>query len=81
MTRLFSLPDGIPAIVGVNGTVKVHGDSTSDEVRFEATFRRNGSAKGYLSLWHTELSLTSEGKLVANPFLGASNWTAKRVSR
>lgn len=79
MTRQFSLPDGIPAIVGRNGAVKVHGDSASDEVRFEATFKRNGSAKGYLSLWYTQLGLSSEGKLFANPFLGASNWTAKRV--
>jgi hypothetical protein len=81
MTRLFSLPDGVPAIVGRNGTVKVHGDSGSDEVRFEATFKRNGNAKGYLSLWYTQLGLSSDGKLIPNPFLGASNWTAKRVGR
>jgi hypothetical protein len=64
-----------------NGTIKVHGDSGSDEVRFEATFRRDGSAKGYLSLWYYQLGLSSEGKLVSDPFLGASNWTAKRVGR
>jgi hypothetical protein len=81
MTRLFSLPDGVPAIVGRNGTVKVHGDSGSDEVRFEATFKRNGTAKGYLSLWYYQLGLNSDGKLTSNPFLGASNWTAKRVGR
>jgi hypothetical protein len=81
MTRLFGLPTGVPAIVGRNGTVKVHGNSGSDEVRFEATFKRNGSAKGYLSLWYTQLGLSSEGKLRADPYLGASNWTAKRVSR
>jgi hypothetical protein len=79
MTRQFGLPDGIPAIVGRNGTVKVHGDTGSDEVRFEATFKRNGSAKGYLSLWYTQLRLSSDGKLVADPYLGASNWTAKRA--
>jgi hypothetical protein len=81
MTRLFALPEGIPAIVSRNGTVKVHGDFASDEVRFEATFKRNGSAKGYLSLWYTQLGLSGEGKLVTDPYLGASNWTAKRVSR
>jgi hypothetical protein len=81
MTRQFSLPDGIPAIVGRNGSVKVHGDNGPDEVRFEATFRRNGSAKGYLSLWYYELGINSDGKLTSNPFLGASNWTAKRVGR
>jgi hypothetical protein len=81
MTRQFSLPDGIPAIVGRNGTVKVHGDSASDEVRFEATFRRNGTVKGYLSLWYTQLGLSGEGKLRADQYLGASNWTAKRVGR
>jgi hypothetical protein len=81
MTRVFSLPDGVPAIVGRNGTVKVHGDSGSDEVRFEATFKRNGTAKGYLSLWYYQLGLNSDGKLTSNPFLGASNWTAKRVGR
>jgi hypothetical protein len=79
MTRQFSLPDGIPAIVGRNGTVKVHGDSASDEVRFEATFKRNGTVKGYLSLWYTQLGLSGEGKLRADQYLGASNWTAKRV--
>ena len=46
MTRQFSLPDGIPAIVGRNGTVKVHGDNGPDEVRFEATFKRNGTRQG-----------------------------------
>jgi hypothetical protein len=81
MTRLFSLPVGIPAIVGRNGTVKVHGDSGSDEVRFNATFRRNGTAKGYLSLWYYQLGVNSEGKLTSDPFLGASNWTAKRTGR
>jgi hypothetical protein len=81
MTRLFSLPDGVPAIVGRNGTVKVHGDNGPDEVRFEATFRRNGTAKGYLSLWYYELGINGDGKLTSNPFLGASNWTAKRVGR
>jgi hypothetical protein len=81
MTRLFSLPDGIPAIIGRNGTVKVHGDNGPDEVRFEAAFERNGNVKGYLSLWYTQLGLSSDGKLIANPFLGASNWTAKRVGR
>jgi hypothetical protein len=40
-----------------------------------------GSVKGYLSLWYYELGLNSEGKLTSNPFLGASNWTAKRVGR
>jgi hypothetical protein len=79
MTRQFSLPDGIPAIVGRNGTVKVHGDNGPDEVRFEATFRRNGTAKGYLSLWYYQLGVNSEGKLTSDPYLGASNWTAKRV--
>ena len=81
MTRLFSLPDGIPAIVGRNGTVKVHGDSAADEVRFEATFKRNGSALGSLSLWYTQLGLSADGKLRADQYLGASNWTAKRVGR
>jgi hypothetical protein len=60
MTRLFSLPVGIPAIVGRNGTVKVHGDSGSDEVRFNATFRRNGTAKGYLSLWYYHHAVVDE---------------------
>ena len=81
MTRLFSLPDGIPAIVGRDGTVKVHGDSGSNEVRFDATFKRNGSAKGYLSLWYYQLGVSSEGKLTSDPYLGASNWTAKQVGR
>jgi hypothetical protein len=81
MTRQFSLPDGIAAIVGRNGTVKVHGDSGSNEVRFNATFRRNGTAKGYLSLWYYQLGVSSEGKLTSDPYLGASNWTAKRVGR
>ena len=81
MTRLFSLPDGVPAIIGRNGTVKVHGDNGPDEVRFEATFKRNGNVKGYLSLWYYELGLNSDGKLTSNPFLGASNWTARRVGR
>jgi hypothetical protein len=44
-------------------------------------FKRNGAAKGYLLLWYTKLGLSSEGKLYADPYLGASNWTAKRVSR
>jgi hypothetical protein len=81
MTRTFALPTGVPAVIGRDGTVKVHGDFASDEVRFEATFRRNGTAKGYLSLWYTQLGINSDGKLVADPYLGASNWTAKRVSR
>jgi hypothetical protein len=81
MTRLFSLPDGVPAIIGRNGTVKVHGDNGPDEVRFEATFKRNGNVKGYLSLWYYELGLNADGRLISNPFLGASNWTAKRVGR
>jgi hypothetical protein len=81
MTRQYALPSGIPAIVGRDGTVKVHGNIGSDEVRFEATFKLNGAAKGYLSLWYTQLGLSSEGKLVTDPYLGASNWTAKRVGR
>jgi Asp-tRNA(Asn)/Glu-tRNA(Gln) amidotransferase A subunit family amidase len=28
-----------------------------------------------------QLGLSSDGKLIANPFLGASNWTARRVGR
>jgi hypothetical protein len=81
MTRQFSLPDGVPAIVGRNGTVKVHGDFGSDEVRFEATFKRSGTARGYMSQWYYQLGLSSDGKLVSDPYLGASNWTAKRVGR
>ena len=82
MTRVFSLPEGVPAIVGRNGSIKLHGDYISDEVRFNATFRRNPTAKGYLSMWHTEFGFGSGGGgLETNPFLGASNWTAKRTSR
>jgi hypothetical protein len=80
-TRVFSLPEGVPAIVGRNGSIKLHGDYISDEVRFNATFRRNGTAKGYLSMWHTEFGFSSGGGLQTNPFLGASNWTAKRTGR
>ena len=50
-------------------------------MRFEATFRRDGTAKGYLSLWYDKLGLSSDGKLTGDPYLGASNWTAKRVAR
>jgi hypothetical protein len=81
MTRQFSLPTGVPAIVGKNGTVKVHGDFGSDEVRFEATFKRAGTVKGYMSQWYYQLGISSEGKLTSDPYLGASNWTAKRVGR
>jgi hypothetical protein len=50
-------------------------------VRFNATFKRNGTAKGYLSLWYTQLGFGIDGRLESNPFLGASNWKARRVHR
>jgi hypothetical protein len=78
LTRLFSLPEDGPVVVGRNGKVKVHGDWKADEATFKARFRRNGTVKGYLSLWHTELGLDSDGMLRADPYLAASNWTAAR---
>jgi hypothetical protein len=34
-----------------------------------------------MSQWYHQLGVSSEGKLTSDPYLGASNWTAKRVGR
>lgn len=72
---------GFPTVIGRDGSFKAKGTQSPNVIRYEGRLSRSGSAKGYLSLFETELMFGDEGKMQVQQCLGASNWKAKRVRR
>lgn len=77
MTRAFYTP-GFPTFVKRDGSFAGKESASADSMRWNGKLSRNGTARGYLSLWHTELMLGEGGKLRADQCFQAKNWSAKR---
>jgi len=72
---------GFPAMIGRDGSFKAKGTQSPNVVRYEGKLNRNGSAKGYLSLFKTDLVFGEGSSLQVQQCLGASNWKARRARR
>ncbi len=77
MTRAFYTP-GFPTFVKKDGSFAGKESASADAMRWNGRLRRNGTASGYLSLWHTELMLGEGGKLKADQCFQAKNWSARK---
>ncbi len=77
MTRAFYTP-GFPTFVKRDGSFAGKESASADSMRWNGTLSRDGTARGYLSLWHTELTLGEGGKLKADQCFQAKNWSARK---
>ncbi|HEX5910358.1 MAG TPA: hypothetical protein VFY44_07680 [Thermoleophilaceae bacterium] len=70
---------GFPAMIGRDGSFRAKGTQSPNVIRYEGKLSRSGSAKGYLSLFETDLVFGDGGTMQVQQCLGASNWKAKRT--
>jgi hypothetical protein len=78
--RAFMRVPGFPALVGRNGSFSAKGGISTDTVKYYGKLSKRGTSKGYMSLFHTELGLTSEGKLNPDTCYDAKHFKVKRSS-
>ena len=69
---------GFPTVVGRDGSFKAKGTQSPSVIRYEGRLSRKGTAKGYLSLFQTDLVFGDGGTMQVQQCLGASNWKARR---
>jgi hypothetical protein len=79
MSRAMGTGLGFPALVGKDGSFDHKASYSSDTFTYRGKLSKHGTSKGYLSLFHTELGLSPDGKLRPEQCYQADNWEAKRV--
>lgn len=69
---------GFPTVIGRDGSFKAKGTQSPNVIRYEGRLARNGTARGYLSLFETDLVFGDDGTMQVQQCLGASNWKARK---
>jgi uncharacterized protein YraI len=79
VTRTMQVGLGFPALIGKDGSFDHKASYSADSFTYRGKLERNGSAKGYNSLWYTTFDNDpSSGNIRAVSCVQASNWTASR---
>ena len=79
MHREMMTAPGFPTLVKPDGSFSGKGSISTDTVKYRGKFKLRGTSKGYMSLFHTELRSTFEGKLDPDTCYDAKNWKIKKT--